>query len=203
MNVAQKSQTMSKDDVKESSPAPAPAAARPTFTLYDRFALAHFDVSHSPIVLVKKKVDAKTVGYALHRAWQQSRTPGPLQSHGRDLIEFAETTLNASLQELVSQVAEIKALCDSDPLVGDPPAVPGTTVEVMWEDRRFWVLVRMTMALDDGNRRLLHLHQRGAIDKDDMKRRQREFARPYRSALLQILEFAGREKTLKTTDNKS
>jgi len=106
------------------------------------------------------------------------------------MLDSAEKDLQETLKKLIEQVDSISKTCQADPLIGDLPAAPATHFDVQWDERRFWLLVRMTCQLDEGNRRLLLLQRRGAINKNEMKRRQLEFARPYRAALQNVVNLA-------------
>lgn len=164
----------------------------PSFILYDAFAISHFDRRKAPKRTERRFLDATTVGHVLNRLRGVAKASGPRQAAARQMLDTCESIFETTLTDINEQVKALQAKCAADSLIGELPTAAPHNFPVKWDERRFWLLVRMSLALDEGNRRLTLLLQRGAIDKDEMKRQQRELARPYRAALQLAVDQAAK-----------
>jgi len=153
------------------------------FELRDAFAISHYDLRKAPHRPHRKFLDAVTIGHVLNKA---------RIARNEKLLEEAGKALELTHRDLKDQVESITKEFSGDklaPAAGAPP-VQATTFDVPWDDRRYWLLVRMVLLLEEGNQKLSRLMNTGAIDHDEMKRRQRELARPFRAVLQKIVNLA-------------
>lgn len=160
------------------------------FELYDAFAIAHYDRRKAPQPTDKKFLDAVTIGHVLNKA---------RVTRNQLLLDAAGAALETTHDILKAQVESITQTFVQDKLASasNPHKVRALKLEVPWDDRRFWLLVRMCLLIEDGNQKLLRLEQTGALSHDEMKRRQRELARPFRAVLQKIVNLAA--ETTKST----
>lgn len=181
------------------------AKPRASFELYDAFAISHFDRRKAPQRTDKKFLDGMTVGHVLHRLRLLSTSGKSSNAAGNNTggpLDAANARLEMGLKEVTAQAESIDALFRADTFAGVLGAQPAQRFEVVWDDRRFWLIVRMVCAIDKANRQLVRLMVRGAITKDEMKKRQRELARPYRAALQAVVDLASKIEASRTSKTR-
>lgn len=164
-----------------------------SFTLQDRFVLAHFDLKYARDANVNAK-DAVTLEEVIHRAAVHAfsdKTSAEVKAVASAFLKQVADLSRKCLETVYAAVKEVDAQYKLDPLVGELPAAPPTTCHLRWNDERMWIMVRALVAIDTAHRQLLRLRERGAIDMDEVSRRRQKLIHPWRSTVAEIFRLSG------------
>ncbi|NND65560.1 MAG: hypothetical protein HKM24_06315 [Gammaproteobacteria bacterium] len=187
--------TGSENEPQQAAPKPKkPKKSFGTFTLFDNFAICHYDMTAAFHKTDKKFLDAVTVGHVLRRGFIDTRGKNSLaRARGGKMLEAWDELIREGLMKVYEQHQAIEELYEQDPIDhGELFTGEGVTLDIHWNDQRFFYLVRMALMLDEANTRLRKLLNSGFIDKNTMKRKQRALAQPYRATLHGVTSMASK-----------
>jgi hypothetical protein len=163
-----------------------------TFTLYELFALTHFDASRMTNPPAYRQ-DALTIEQVIHRAATHAYSKQSTAEAKAIAVAFLAETQRICKECLESVTDAAKVIDEqylADPLVGALPEKKGVECALRWNDERMWILVRALLVIDKGHRQLRRLQERGAIDIGQVKKQRHPLVHPFRVAVAAILRLS-------------